>query len=214
MNSRPFNQLNDGTQVPRWWRTYNVEFDWTNGVGRRVGRRRSDERCRTGSQGYPRCATCRAEGGTCPTRGPGCAPCSTPSCTARRTACCGTAGRATASRKTSSCKTTSRETANVGPARRAPGGAQRTEAKFCGSSTPPGACGGQSQCSATAAARSARAAHSAPAAACRTPADAGRASEAKRAERTSQDKHAERASQHHPADTAAATTQFASTVAG
>ncbi len=195
-------------KVPRWWRTDDDESDWTNGVGRRAGRRRSDDRCRTGSQGKTRCATRCAARGTCTTRGPGRAAGGAPSCTARRAAYCSTARRATASRKTASPKA-----ANVGPARRAPGDAQRAEAKFCCSSTPSGACGGQPQCSTTAAARSARAAHSATAAACRTPAStrAGRASKAKR---TSQDKRAKRPDQDQSADAAAATTQYASTVAG
>ena len=215
-------------KVPRWWRTHDDESDWTNGVGRRAGRRRSDDRCRTGSQGQTRCATRRAKGGARTTSGPGRAACRASAGATRHAPCRGTAGRATAGRKTASCKTTSPKAANVGTARCAPG-AKHAEAKFCGSSTPSGTCSGQPQCStaaaprstraaypATAAPSSARAAHPATAAACRTPASAraGRAVKAKRAERANQDKRAECTGEDKSADAAAATTQYTATVAG
>src|SRR5262249_46115048 len=124
-----------------------------------------------------------------------------------------TAGREAAS-GTAGCKTASPKTADVGTARRAPVGAERAEAEFCYPATSSGACGGQPQCSATAAPRSATATHTATADACRTPASASarRAGKTERAERTSEDKRTECAGQDKSAGPTTAATQYTTTV--
>ena len=103
------------------------KFEWTNGVGRRAGPRRSDDRRGTG-QGETRRDTRCAKGSACTTRCSGGAARDAPCCTPRRAAYCSAARRATAGRKTPSRKTASPKAANVGTPYRPPVGAARCEA--------------------------------------------------------------------------------------